>query len=165
MCSCCRSACQSKLEDSGSEPASDCAEEEEEEEEEEEPPSEAEREWRELVKRDGDRFRAAAVQTKKPVRESVLEHDGFVYFGAEVLGRIHEMPSSATAREIRVMVMCHRHISCSMDMVLSDGMNKTAIHKWLLAAHRFPNADQHRKACSRIIFCFVISMVILYANT
>ena len=59
------------------------------------------------------------------------------------------------------MVMCHRHISCSADIVLGKGMNKTGIHKWLAAAHRFRNADDHCKA----FLCFGMSMLILYANT
>ena len=71
------------------------------------------------------------------------------------------MPSSVSTTETRVLVMCHNHISCSMDIVLRGGMDKTAIHKWLLAGRRFSNADDHCKACFIIRSLFLHQHVFL----
>ena len=86
----------------------------ESESDEEELPSGAERKWRELLQRDGGCFKAPALDTSG--KKLFLEHDGFVDFCAEVLGRAHEMPSSVPTTETRVLVTCHKHISCSMDI-------------------------------------------------
>ena len=146
-----------ELLDVGPEPGSDHASEPpESEEEEEELPSEGEREWRELLQRDGQRSKRAV--SSSTGNKQLLEHDGFVYFGGEILGRVHEMPSSSFTTETRVLVMCHKHISCSMDIVLRGGMDKTAIHKWLLAGRRFSNADDHCKVC------FIIRSLLLHQH-